>query len=425
MDLLTYLRRFEPEELVHIGGDTYATRTHDSLKISNGKWCWWSRNIGGTTALDYLTCVEGLSFLDAVQRILGEPLHVPPKSEPIAPLPKTEFTLPPKHADNRRVFSYLRSRGVDAEIINHCIKHGQLYEDAERHNCVFVGYENGKPAYGALRGTLSETTFAGEVPGSDKRFSFAVPLCAGGKTLCVFEAAIDALSYLTLLKLRGQDWRAANTLSLSGIYQPRKDGTIRFPTALEQYLKDNPGVARIVLCLDILCFDIQDLGENLKSVGLLVMLDAIYNRVIQNRREGKYTHVYIDEIYLFFANGSGSGHSITNYSSEFLYKCWKRFRKYGATLTGITQNVEECLLSNTARMMFANSEFLLMLNQATTDREQLARLLGASDTQMSYVDNAPAGHGLIKVGGAIVPFANELPKNTELYRLMSTRPGEE
>ena len=175
----------------------------------------------------------------------------------------------------------------------------------------------------------------------------------------------------------------------------------------------------------ILCFDIQDLGENLKSVGLLVMLDAIYNRVIQNRKVGKYTHVYIDEIYLFFANGSGSGHSITNYSSEFLYKCWKRFRKYGATLTGITQNVEECLLSNTARMMFANSEFLLMLNQATTDREQLARLLGASDTQMSYVDNAPAGHGLIKVGGAIVPFANELPKNTELYRLMSTRPGED
>lgn len=175
----------------------------------------------------------------------------------------------------------------------------------------------------------------------------------------------------------------------------------------------------------ILCFDIQDLGENLKSVGLLVMLDAIYNRVIQNRKAGKYTHVYIDEIYLFFANGSGSGHSITNYSSEFLYKCWKRFRKYGATLTGITQNVEECLLSNTARMMFANSEFLLMLNQATTDREQLARLLGASDTQMSYVDNAPAGHGLIKVGGAIVPFANELPKNTELYRLMTTKPGED
>ena len=95
MDLLTYLRRFEPQELVHIGGNTYATRTHDSLKISNGKWCWWSRNIGGTTALDYLTRVEGLSFLDAVQRILGELPHVPPKSEPTAPLPKTEFTSHP------------------------------------------------------------------------------------------------------------------------------------------------------------------------------------------------------------------------------------------------------------------------------------------------------------------------------------------
>ena len=123
MDLLTYLRRFEPEELVHIGGNTYTTRTHDSLKISNGKWCWWSRNIGGTNALDYLTRVEGLSFLDAVQRILGELPRVPPKSEPTAPLPKTEFTLPPKHADNRRVFAYLRSRGIDAEIINiHTIK---------------------------------------------------------------------------------------------------------------------------------------------------------------------------------------------------------------------------------------------------------------------------------------------------------------
>ena len=193
---------------------------------------------------------EGLSFLDAVQRILGELPRVPPTPMRAAPPIKTEFALPPKHADNRRVFAYLRSRGIDAEIINHCIKHGQLYEDAAHHNCVFVGYEHGNPAYGALRGTLSDTTFAGEVPGSDKRFSFAVPLHASGKTLCVFEAAIDALSYLTLLKLRGQEWRAANTLSLSGIYRPRKDGSIRFPTALEQYLKDNPGVKRIVLCLD-------------------------------------------------------------------------------------------------------------------------------------------------------------------------------
>ena len=90
----------------------------------------------------------------------------------------------------------------------------------------------------------------------------------------------------------------------------------------------------------ILCFDIHDLGENLKPVGLLVMLDAILNRVIKNRQEGKYTHVYIDEIYLFFANSMNGHHGVNNYSSEFLYKCWKRFRKYFAMLTGITQNVE-------------------------------------------------------------------------------------
>lgn len=104
---------------------------------------------------------------------------------------------------------------------------------------------------------------------------------------------------------------------------------------------------------------------------------------------------------------------------------WKRFRKYYATLTGITQNVEECLLSDTARLMFANSEFLVLLNQAPTDRAELAKLLGASDAQMDYVSDAPAGHGLIKVGSCLVPFVNKLPRDTELYRLMTTKPGEQ
>ena len=176
----------------------------------------------------------------------------------------------------------------------------------------------------------------------------------------------------------------------------------------------------------IICYDIQDLGENLKPIGLLVMLDSILNRVIRNRQQGRYTHVYIDEIYLFFASpGVGGKSTINNYSSEFLYKCWKRFRKYYATLTGITQNVEECLLSDTARLMFANSEFLVLLNQAPTDRAELAKLLGASDAQMDYVSDAPAGHGLIKVGSCLVPFINELPRDTELYRLMTTKPGEQ
>ena len=165
----------------------------------------------------------------------------------------------------------------------------------------------------------------------------------------------------------------------------------------------------------ILNFDLYDLGENLKPLGLLVMLDSILNRVIRNRQKGRYTHIYIDEIYLFFT---------TEYSASFLYKCWKRFRKYGGIVTGITQNVEECLRSDTARLMLANSEFLMLFNQAATDRRELAKLLNISPTQMSYITNVNAGHGLVKVGGSIVPFINEFPRDTELYHLMTTTPGE-
>lgn len=248
MDRLTYLRRFEPQELVHISGSTYATRTHDSLKISNGKWFWWSRGIGGRNALDYLTAVEGLRLPEAVQRILGESPCILPPPKPAALYTKTEFALPPKHADNRRVFAYLRGRSIDAEIINHCIKHGQLYEDAIHHNCVFVGFTEGKPAYAMLRGTQQGKRFIGEAAGSDKRFAFAVPVVpSSGATLCVFEGAIDALSYLTLLKQQGQDWRKANTLALGGI---SGKGVQRLPPTLVQYLKAAPHISRIVLCLD-------------------------------------------------------------------------------------------------------------------------------------------------------------------------------
>ncbi len=165
----------------------------------------------------------------------------------------------------------------------------------------------------------------------------------------------------------------------------------------------------------IVCYDILELGEQMKSIGLLIMLDNIFNRVMANRKRGKYTRVYVDEAHLYFKNP---------YSADFLLKCWKRFRKYGGLLTGITQNISDCLLNETARGMLANSEFLLLLNQAPSDRKDLSELLSISDTQMSYITNAGAGRGLIKVGGSIVPFINEFPTDTELYKLMSTKPGE-
>lgn len=161
----------------------------------------------------------------------------------------------------------------------------------------------------------------------------------------------------------------------------------------------------------IVCYDILELGEQMKSIGLLIMLDNIFNRVMANRKRGKHTWVYIDEAHLYFKNP---------YSAEFLLKCWKRFRKYGGLLTGITQNISDCLLNETARGMLSNSEFLLLLNQSPSDRKDLSELLNISETQMSYITNAGAGRGLIKVGGAIVPFVNDFPSDSELFRLMNT-----
>ena len=164
----------------------------------------------------------------------------------------------------------------------------------------------------------------------------------------------------------------------------------------------------------ILCYDIRDLGKQLQPVGMLVVLDSVFNRIIRNRKLGKNTWVYIDEIYLLFQH---------EYSANFLFTLWKRVRKYGACCTGLTQNVDDLLQSHTARTMLANSEFLVMLNQAATDRAELAKLLNISDNQLSYITNVDAGRGLIKCGSAIVPFMDNFPRN-RLYQLMTTRPSE-
>ena len=165
----------------------------------------------------------------------------------------------------------------------------------------------------------------------------------------------------------------------------------------------------------LICYDILDLGKQLMPIGMLVVLDSILNRITQNRAKGKNTYIFIDEIYLLFRH---------EYSANFLFTLWKRVRKYGAYATGITQNVDDLLQSHTARTMLANSEFIIMLSQASTDRMRLSELLNISDRQMSYITDVEAGHGLIKVGSSLVPFANKFPKNTKLYKLMTTKPGE-
>ena len=166
----------------------------------------------------------------------------------------------------------------------------------------------------------------------------------------------------------------------------------------------------------LICYDILELGSQLMPIGMLVVLDSILNRITKNRAEGRETYIFIDEIYLLFQH---------EYSANFLFTLWKRVRKYGAYCTGITQNVDDLLQSHTARTMLANSEFIIMLNQGGTDREDLANLLQISETQMTHITNVEVGHGLVKVGSALVPFERKFPKDTELYKLMSTKVGEQ
>ena len=159
----------------------------------------------------------------------------------------------------------------------------------------------------------------------------------------------------------------------------------------------------------LVCYNILELGDDLKPMGMLVILDNILNRVTKNRNRGKNTYIFIDEIYLLFQH---------EYAANFLFKLWKRVRKYGAFCTGITQNVDDLLQSHTARTMLSNSEFIVMLNQASSDRFELAKLLNITEMQMNYITNVGAGQGLIKIGNVLVPFINEFPTNTELYKLM-------
>ena len=165
----------------------------------------------------------------------------------------------------------------------------------------------------------------------------------------------------------------------------------------------------------VVVFDIHGLGEQLKPIGHLVITDTMLNRVTINWKKGKRTHVFIDEFHVMFENA---------FSAAFFNSAWRQFRKRNAFPTAITQNVEYLLDSVQASTMLSNSEFIVMLNQAASDREKLARLLNISNEQMSYITNADAGCGLIKYGSALVPFVNRFPKDTKLYELMTTKPGE-
>ncbi len=237
-DLLSYLRTHEPQELKRCGGNEYCTVSHDSLKISNGRWHWHSQGIGGRTALDYLIKVQGMEFVPAVEALCGgygRAVSGRPDTEMVE-VAKKHLVLPERNRYGTAAVSYLQRRGIDGDIISHCIGEGLLYESRHYQNCVFLGKDTaGEIRYAFLRGIHGQ--FAGDAEGSDKRYGFAL-LSADRESpfLAVAESPIDALSLATLSKMQGKDWTGKHYLSLGGTS----------PCALVQFLEDHWTVAYIV-----------------------------------------------------------------------------------------------------------------------------------------------------------------------------------
>ena len=250
IDLLTYLQLYEPYELRRLSSRVYCTKSHDSLKISNGKWMWWSRGIGGRSALDYLVKVREMDFVEAVKLILScSPVYFP-IVERERQAEEKELRLPRKNVSSERAVRYLVNRGIDLEIIHECLSIGVLYEDVRYHSVVFVGYDHqGKARYGAYRST-DRGGHKGDYSGSDKRYSFRLGNHET-ETVHLFESAIDLLSYATIIKKQGEDWKSSGLLSLSGIYAPEDEtAPMKTPETLTHYLAQHKHIKRIVLHLD-------------------------------------------------------------------------------------------------------------------------------------------------------------------------------
>lgn len=200
IDLLTYLKLYDPSELVRIGNDIYSTRTHDSLKISNGAWMWFSRGIGGYSALDYLIKVKEIPFVEAVNLLndKGCAYRSTPASSK-GKLQDKKLLLPERNERSSRVVAYLCRRGIDLEIIKYCIENDLLYESREHGNAIFVGYDNENvPRYASFRAT-NGMRILGDAAGSDKRYCFKI-LSPASNSTHIFESAIDLLSFATLRK---------------------------------------------------------------------------------------------------------------------------------------------------------------------------------------------------------------------------------
>lgn len=250
IDLYTYLENYEPDELVHYGGNIYTTRTHDSLKISNGKWMWWSRGVGGRSAVDFFVKVRNMSFIEAVDTLARITNGSYPAVMCSRKPDEKALVMPKKAPNNDRIIEYLEGRGITDAVINDCIERGIIYQSIPMNNLVFVGCDdNNVPRFAALRGTDCGRYF-GEAAGSDKHFSFRL---VNEKSDClhIFEGAIDLLSYASLSELQGIDYKAQSLLSLSGVYMPPKNHqNIHLPVAVADFMNAHKNIKTVWLHLD-------------------------------------------------------------------------------------------------------------------------------------------------------------------------------
>ena len=283
IDLYTYLKNYEPDELVPFSRGTYLTRTHDSLKISNGMWYWFSQGVGGKTALEYLIRVRDYSFIEAVEIILGKskisPLIQYKQKEK---LQNVRLLLPKKASDNEQVIKYLVDRGIDKDIIQECIDNDLIYQQYQNNNVVFVGYDKFKtPRYAGVRATNS-SRYMQDAYGSHKAFSFKLDSLDKNDSVHLFESAIDLLSYATLLKLDNKEWYNENLLSLAGVYQPaKKIDESKIPLALNYYLNQNQNIKKIVLHFD------NDSAGRIATMALKTILPKQYEVVDDPPKVGK------------------------------------------------------------------------------------------------------------------------------------------
>lgn len=252
IDLLTYLKNYEPNQLVEVCRNTFVTKEHDSLKISNGLWYWFSKGIGGKSAIDYLMKVKNYTFINAVQTVMGNiKIQAPVRCEQQEKNYEKKLKIPVKAINNDRAINYLLSRGIDKEIIKYCIENKLLYQEERTNNAVFIGYDDNKiPRYAFCRATNQER-FMREATGSNKKYSFKIKSGQKNNIVHLFESSIDLLSFATLLSLENRNWREENLLSLGGIYSSKYDlEKTKIPVSLTEFLEKNPNVNEIHLHLD-------------------------------------------------------------------------------------------------------------------------------------------------------------------------------